>query len=692
MSNLEDFINKGKIGEGAFGHVYKVLNKTDNKYYALKEILEFDKNTKKEIEILSSIKHENIVKYYNSFIQKDNSFSQEEKLYIVMEYCEKGDLRNLIKSHKEKNEKIRENEIIKISLDICEGLKEIHKRNIMHRDLKPENIFISKDLKIKIGDFGISKQFEKPKQYAESKKGTINYCAPEMFLYLRYNNKVDIWALGCIIYELCTLQYCFDAPSEIGIYNQMNMQYGKINTKYYSQDLQKIIDLLLIKDYKERPDIENIYNKIKEMKDKTSNKNEIGMIIDIKENDAGKDIYFLDNYFYENSKKNDSHNGLKEMNEENVDLYIDDIKYKYKNYHKFSKGRHKILIKLKIKIKDCSKMFSGCENLINIDLTSFDTSIVTDMSEMFRACSNLTNLDLSSFNTLNVTDMNKMFNGCKNLTNINLSSFKTSKVTDMSKMFNDCENLTNLDLSSFDTSNVTNMSNMFDSCQNLININLSSFNTFKVTNMSSMFAGCANLAKIDISSFKTDNVTNMSEMFIFCLNLTNLDLSSLDTSNVTDMSKMFSACLNLTNINLSSFKTAKVANMSEMFIFCLNLTNLDLSSFDTSNVIDMSKMFSGCKNLTNINLSSFKTSNATNMSEMFSVCSNLANINLSSFNTSNVKNMSKMFIDCKNLTNLDLSSFNASKDKNINDMFNGCDKLKSINTKDYLINNQFNLI
>ena len=219
MSKLSDFKNEEKIGKGGFGNVYKVLNKNDNKYYALKEIFEFDENTKNEIEILKSINHDNIVKYYNSFIQKeDNSFSQEEKLYIIMEYCEKGDLRKLIKSYKEKKEKIKENEIINIILDICEGLKEIHKRNIIHRDLKPENIYINKDLKIKIGDFGISKKFEKPKQYASTQKGTINYMAPEMF-EKRYNNKVDIWALGCIIYELCTLQYCFgeDIEGELGV-------------------------------------------------------------------------------------------------------------------------------------------------------------------------------------------------------------------------------------------------------------------------------------------------------------------------------------------------------------------------------------------------------------------------------------------------------------------------------------------
>ena len=264
MNKLSQYENKGNLGSGNYGNVYKVLNKKDNKYYALKEISDFDENTKNEINILSHINHPNIIKYYESFIQNENSFSQKEKLYIVMEYCEKGDLRQLIKDYKDKNKKISQKKIILIILDICEGLKEIHRNNIIHRDLKPENIFISKNFKIKIGDFGISKKFQNPNQYAKTQKGTINYMAPEMIKENpKYNNKVDIWALGCIIYELCTLNYCFDAGGIIGISNQIiNVKQEKINLEYYSSDLQNLIDLLLNKDYKERPNIEEVYNKI----------------------------------------------------------------------------------------------------------------------------------------------------------------------------------------------------------------------------------------------------------------------------------------------------------------------------------------------------------------------------------------------------------------------------------------------
>ena len=608
IQGLSKYEIEDNLGEGNYGNVYKALNKENKKYYALKEISQFDKNTIEEVKILSNFNHDNIIKYYDSFIHKDKIF-KKEKLYIIMEYCENGDLRKFINNYKNKNEKISQNKIIRISLGICEGLKEIHSKNIIHRDLKPENIFISKDFKIKIGDFGISKNFEKSNQYAQSQKGTVRYMAPEMIKEnARYNNKVDIWALGCIIYELCTLNYCFDGDG-IGLFNQIiNNEHGKINLKYYSSDLQTLIDLLLNKDYKKRPEIKDIYNRIKKLKNKISYtpnkvykkreikgiynkrikklKNEISMIIEIKDEDINKNIFFLDNYchrFY-NSKTDE---GLKELNEENVGLYIDDKKYKYKKYHKFSKaGVHKIILKLKIKIKDCHKMFFGCKNLTKIDLSSFNTSNVTNMNLMFSQCSKLTNIDLSSFDTSKVTKMRNMFNCCCNLTNLHLSSFNTSNVTDMTGMFSGCCNLTNLDLSSFNTSNVTNMKAMFNGCCRLTNLNLSSFNTSNVKDMRQLFGNCCCLTNLDLTSFKTSNVTSMNSMFYFCFNLN--------------------------NINLSSFNTSNIASMFQMFRGCGKLTNLDLSSFNTSNVTNMDLMFYGCRGLNNINTNDSKLINALN--------------------------------------------------------------------------------
>ena len=198
-----------------------------------------------------------------------------------------------------------------------------------------------------------------------------------------------------------------------------------------------MIDLLLNKNYKKRPDIKDLYNKIKILIKIL--KNEIKMVIEINDDDINKDIYFLDNrIILENYPIKYCHDGLQELNEENVELYIDEKKYNYKKYHKFTKGKHTIVLKLKIKIKDCSKMFSNCINLTNIDLSNFNTSKATDMTAMFYNCRNLTNIDLSSFNTSNVTNMTAMFSDCINLTNLDLSSFNTSNVTNMTQMLSNC--------------------------------------------------------------------------------------------------------------------------------------------------------------------------------------------------------------------------------------------------------------
>ena len=274
-----------ELGHGAFGKVYQVLNEEEDKYYALKkiELREFIEEEidlyENEAKLLSSIDNAHIVKYYDS--SKDNEF-----FYILMEYCEGLDLKQFIKEYKSKNEKIEEKTIYNIIFDICLGIKEIHQKNLIHRDLKPENIFIDKYKMIKIGDFGISKLLDNNDRYAKTTVGTNNYMAPEVIKGDKYDNKVDIWAFGCIIYELLTLNICFESKGLYGIIDKIvNKPHGKIDTNKYSHKWQDIIDLLLKKDYKKRPDINKVYNLIINLGDEPSingkddNKNSILRIV-----------------------------------------------------------------------------------------------------------------------------------------------------------------------------------------------------------------------------------------------------------------------------------------------------------------------------------------------------------------------------------------------------------------------------
>ena len=256
-------------------------------------------------------------------------------------------------------------------------------------------------------------------------------------------------------------------------------------------------------------------------------------------------------------------------------------------------------------IKDCKNMFRSCSNITEINMSYFDTSLVTNMYCMFQWCSSLTLLDLTNFNTSLVQDMYGMFYSCSSLTSLDLSYFNTSLVTSMLFMFHSCSKLTSLNLSHFNTSLVIDMFCMFQWCSSLTLLDLTNFNTSLVQDMYGMFYSCSSLTSLDLSYFNTSQAINMGFMFNGCSSLTSLDLSHFNTSLVISMDFMFNYCSKLTTLNLSHFNTSLVIDMYCMFNGCSSLTLLDLSNFNTSLVTNMNSMFYNCKNLEFINLNNF---------------------------------------------------------------------------------------
>ena len=186
---------------------------------------------------------------------------------------------------------------------------------------------------------------------------------------------------------------------------------------------------------------------------------------------------------------------------------------------------------------------------------------VISMEGMFSE-SGVIEVDLSSFNTSNIVNMSNMFSLCTELTSLDVTGFDTSKVTNMSEMLADSTKIKSLDLRYFDTSKVTDMSRMFSAdldklygwnkIENIYGLNY--FNTSNVTDMNRMFENCYDLNNIDVSKFDTSKVTDMNGMFYGCGNVKMLDLRNFDTSNVEDMSKIFSNCTNLKTIIASKDK------------------------------------------------------------------------------------------------------------------------------------------
>ena len=261
---MEDYPNNPNykiienIGQGDFVSSFKVLNKNNNDICVIKKIILKDsksdevKEIQNEIKILSSIDNDYIIKYYDSFL--DN-----ESLNIVMEYCDGLDLRKYINEHKESNKLIEKDLIYHITSDICKGLQEIHNKKLVHRDLKPCNLFLTGDLKIKIGNFGVDKRLYYINEFSKTNPDSMLYMPPEILYGGNYNDKVDIWSLGCIIHELCTLNNSFKSKSINEFLSKMiELKHEKINETFYGVDLQNLLNLLLNKEYKKRPNIEEI--------------------------------------------------------------------------------------------------------------------------------------------------------------------------------------------------------------------------------------------------------------------------------------------------------------------------------------------------------------------------------------------------------------------------------------------------
>ena len=147
---MDKYIFNKEIGSGSFGKVFLVEAKQSGVQYVIKQIdlNKLDKKQSstapKEVEVLSKLKHNNIVRYKESFEEKRN-------LNIVMEYCENGDLHTKIKEKRLRNECFNEDEILDYFVQICLALEYIHDQRILHRDLKSKNIFLTKGNAIKLG-------------------------------------------------------------------------------------------------------------------------------------------------------------------------------------------------------------------------------------------------------------------------------------------------------------------------------------------------------------------------------------------------------------------------------------------------------------------------------------------------------------------------------------------------------------
>ncbi|XP_051472427.1 serine/threonine-protein kinase Nek1 isoform X15 [Apus apus] len=255
---MDKYIKVRKIGEGSFGKAILVKAKEDDQQYVIKEINiskmsnKEREESRREVAVLANMKHPNIVLYRESF-------EENGCLYIVMDYCEGGDLFKKINA--QKGILFSEDQILDWFVQICLALKHIHDRKILHRDIKSQNIFLTKDGTIQLGDFGIARVLNSTAELARTCIGTPYYLSPEICQNKPYNNKSDIWALGCVLYEMCTLKHAFEAG------NMKNLVLKIISgpfppvSMHYSYDLRNLLSQLFKRNPRNRPSVNSILEK-----------------------------------------------------------------------------------------------------------------------------------------------------------------------------------------------------------------------------------------------------------------------------------------------------------------------------------------------------------------------------------------------------------------------------------------------
>lgn len=241
-----------KLGSGSFGTVYLVQDtRSKDERKVLKEIFvgelapDETVDAMREAKLLSTLDHVHIVKFHDSFVDK-------ESFCIITEYCEGGDLDDKIKAWKKAGRMFDESLILTWFIQLVLAVKFMHGKKILHRDLKTRNIFLKRNV-IKLGDFGISRILMGTSDMATTFTGTPYYMSPEVLKHEGYKYKSDIWSMGVVLYELCNLQHAFQGESLMGVmYKIVEGNPPKLSEKY-SMELQSLYERMLDKDPVNRP-------------------------------------------------------------------------------------------------------------------------------------------------------------------------------------------------------------------------------------------------------------------------------------------------------------------------------------------------------------------------------------------------------------------------------------------------------
>jgi len=251
---LEDYDLGATLGVGTVGTVYHAIEKKTGRAVAIKILqraVSEDKlvraRFRREIAILQRVKHPNIIEFYGAG-------ENDGLLFYVMELVEGGSVKDLLRQ----SERLSWGEVASCAKQVCSALQHAHNNGIIHRDLKPGNLFLTKDGKVKLGDFGIARDTHDADLTLDGfTVGTHAYMSPEQIVGEEpITGKADLYSLGCVLFELLTGHTPFEGSNFSQLFEKHLRQVPPRVRDYVGdcpQELDQIIAKLLEKKPDDRP-------------------------------------------------------------------------------------------------------------------------------------------------------------------------------------------------------------------------------------------------------------------------------------------------------------------------------------------------------------------------------------------------------------------------------------------------------
>ncbi|GKT24106.1 hypothetical protein ADUPG1_012632 [Aduncisulcus paluster] len=245
------------IGRGAFGKVFRARRRRDGMQVALKMIDLRGKTDKvvqqalNEVRVMLSFRAPQAVHQFASFVENGH-------VCLVMELMEGGDLEGFIKERGKQKSHLSIARVLLWTFQIVSGVNRMHMMRVLHRDLKPQNIFLTRNGDAKIGDLGLSRVMSDKTLVAHTVCGTPLYQAPEVCSGDGYDDKADVWSIGCILYEMMAFRPPFIASNHLALYNKVINDTPKPLPECYPSYLSNIVRRMLSKVASDRPPLTEV--------------------------------------------------------------------------------------------------------------------------------------------------------------------------------------------------------------------------------------------------------------------------------------------------------------------------------------------------------------------------------------------------------------------------------------------------